>query len=326
MLVSFGCAVTSCLFTGDLSLLDQSDIVFFNIHTVEDVPVMNRKPHQRFVFAQLESPDNTKPHLMNIDRFRYNFFNWTMTYRRDSDIFLRDYYGSIVNKATIHDINHAERYNMKLYNYSSSVDNTTDWTTELDSTTVAIIKGKTKIATWVVSHCSTPVRRDEYVRQLQQFMPVDVYGKCSKIPCPGSCDEMVRSDYKFYLSFENSWCPDYHTEKFTRGFMFDAVPVVLSGTDYSHFAPPHSYIDARDFASPEELASYLMKIDKSDHLYAQYFQWKKYYTVDVPDWRGWCDLCRMANDNSLPPKIYPDMKKWWYEDAGECESNTTKYF
>lgn len=329
MLVNFKCKITNCLFTSDLSLLEQSDVVFFNIHTIEDFPV-NRQPHQRFVFAQLESPENTKPQLIQMDRFRYNYFNWTMTYRRDSDIFLRDYYGSIVNKATINDIEHSDRYNMKLFNYSSTPAGnfTKDWTQGMDPSLIAIIKGKTKLATWVVSHCPTPVRREEYVRQLQKFVPIDVYGRCSNVSCPGSgsCDEMVRSDYKFYLSFENSWCPDYFTEKFIRGFMFDTVPVVMSGTDYSHFAPRHSYIDARDFSSPKELAKYLVMVAESDYLYAQYFQWKTDYTIDVPDWRGWCDLCRMANDDSLPPKVYPDIIKWWYQDAGECISNTTKYF
>lgn len=114
------------------------------------------------------------------------------------------------------------------------------------------------------------------------------------------CDDMLRAEYKFYLAFENSWCPDYVTEKFIRPFVYDAVPIFLGGADYSHFAPPHSYINARDFESPKALADYLM--------------------VSVPDFYGWCELCRMAHDSTLPRKVYHDIKRWWMMDAGNCES------
>ena len=45
----------------------------------------------------------------------------------------------------------------------------------------------------------------------------------------------------------------------------DMVPVVYGGADYSQYAPPHSYIDARKF-KPKQLAAYLKVLDADDAL------------------------------------------------------------
>jgi hypothetical protein len=61
---------------------------------------------------------------------------------------------------------------------------------------------------------------------------------------------MLERDYKFYLSFENSICPDYVTEKFYNPLLFSTVPIVYGGADYDAVgAPQNSYIDVRSFKS-----------------------------------------------------------------------------
>ena len=59
------------------------------------------------------------------------------------------------------------------------------------------------------------------------------------------------------------------------------IPVVLNGANMSRVAPPHSYINVRDFNSAEELAHYLHMVDQDDKLFASYFWWRDYYTVKV---------------------------------------------
>ncbi|XP_057368513.1 alpha-(1,3)-fucosyltransferase C-like [Daphnia carinata] len=315
--VTFNCPVKTCLFTADMSLIHLSDVVLLRIDVLEDMP-LNRLPHQRFVFLHIESPISTKLSIMDNPRFRYNYFNWTMTYRRDSDIFLRDYYGSVMPHNSMKGNNIFERTKIQNESIGKEVmDNDTDL--------AAIIRGKKKMVAWFVSHCSTLIRREEYARQLGQYVPVDIFGNCTK-ECPTDCDEMLRKDYKFYLAFENSWCPDYVTEKFIRPLFYHAVPIVLGGADYSHFAPPHSYINARDFGSPKELADYLILLNNTETLYTSYFDWKKDYEIVRTDMSGWCDLCQLAHNDSLPVKVYPDIKQWWMLDDAACEYNSTKYF
>jgi len=80
---------------------------------------------------------------------------------------------------------------------------------------------------WFVSHCVTPNRREDYVKELSKYIPVDIYGKCGNLTCSNRnhCKEMIRRDYKFYIAFENSLCTDYVTEKLAIALIYDAVPV-----------------------------------------------------------------------------------------------------
>lgn len=85
---------------------------------------------------------------------------------------------------------------------------------------------------------------------------------------------MLKKDYKFFLAFENSFCPDYVTEKLFKPLHYDTVPIVM-GASYSSFAPPNSFIDVRDFQSPKQLADYLLLLDNSEDVYERYFDWKR---------------------------------------------------
>ena len=82
---------------------------------------------------------------------------------------------------------------------------------------------------------------------------------------------MLEKQYKFYLSFENSLCSDYVTEKFFNILKYDVIPVTFNGADMSQIAPPHSYINTMDFKTPKELAKHLKHIAEDDALYASYF-------------------------------------------------------
>jgi len=53
---------------------------------------------------------------------------------------------------------------------------------------------------------------------MKKWMPVDQFGDCNEEVCADDekCYDSMEKKYKFYLSFENSLCQDYVTEKFWK--------------------------------------------------------------------------------------------------------------
>lgn len=155
---------------------------------------------------------------------------------------------------------------------------------------------------------------------------VDVYGKCGTLECGSDTDKCLRQfakDYKFYLAFENSHCKDYITEKVFRNSLGRGgiVPVVLGARkeEYEQQLPYKSFIYVEDFASPEELAEYLHKVDQDDDLYNSYFQWVGTGEIHTlyPNlfYYAWCRVCAMLHDDYTMsnPRWYPDINKWWFD-------------
>ncbi|KAH9364460.1 hypothetical protein HPB48_021726 [Haemaphysalis longicornis] len=183
-------------------------------------------------------------------------FNWTMTYRLDSDIV--NPYGTIEERDVIQNLEYQKTRNI--------------W------------RRKSRMAVWAASHCGAESRRDHYVKQLQKYVRVDVYGRCGHRKCPKEnstrCYKMFAKKYFFYLSFENSICKDYVTEKLFNALEYDIIPVVLGGANYTAIAPLDSFIDALTFRSPKHLAKYLKRVAGNFQLYSKYLHWKHSQRVD----------------------------------------------
>lgn len=145
-----------------------------------------------------------------------------------------------------------------------------------------------------MSHCETASRRENYIKELRKHIDIDIYGKCSNYftnslpdPCPkGSpedCFNKVINSYKFYLSFENSLCDDYISEKFWKFFavrsIFDVslVPVVRGATEeqFKKVTFRNSYLNAYNFESPKDLGAYLNYLNGNNTAYLEYFEWKR---------------------------------------------------
>ena len=151
-------------------------------------------------------------------------------------------------------------------------------------------------------------------------------GKCGEKSCPGNrinngeCQTLLERDYFFYLSFENSDCIDYVTEKFFMALRMDIVPVVLGGANYSAIAPPKSFINANDFSSPLELAQELQRLSVTEEEYLEYFRWKSDYWVEKQAdriRRMGCSLCKALNE-PRPLNSYHNLAAWW-RGGGKCK-------
>lgn len=293
--IAHGCEETNCIVTDNKALLREADAVIFHAYdNMKNVPHF-RLPHQRYIFMVHEPPCNIPQHKYD---FLNSAFNWTQTYRWDSDIPMP--YGVV-----------CKRDKPKKMNYDE------------------ILKKKKKSVAWMVSNCEAPSKRLEYVKELMKYIPVDVYGKCAKLlgqnnvcgrKTRDQCMQMLGREYRFYLAFENCLTKDYITEKYLDMLSINIVPVVRGDGNYSSIGPTNSFINTRNFKSPKDLASYLLELSKDDKKYVKYLKWKEKYNFDPEGLEcsnvefGHCLLCKKLNNPNEPKKFYKDIKKW----HGKC--------
>ena len=299
------CPVSNCVITNNRSVVNESHAILFHMQPGDfryfDVP-KNRLPHQRFVMYFFEPIMYSNRKIFNF--VPSHFFNWTFTYRRFSDV-ASTLYGA---------------YEFIPESMERKVTGVTENEESLNDFYGVNIANKSIMVAWFVSHCRTDVGRERYAAELAKHVRVDIFGRCGNFTCNRTqleseeCDRTLAENYLFYLSFENSFCPDYVTEKLFRPLRTAVVPIVFGGVHYSRFAPPHSYINALDYESPKQLAEYLITLSQNRKLYSHYFEWRRHFRVPKQSNVDWCQLCAMLHDESLPSKSYQNISRWWFDD------------
>ncbi|XP_076113961.1 4-galactosyl-N-acetylglucosaminide 3-alpha-L-fucosyltransferase 9-like [Mytilus galloprovincialis] len=262
------CVFKNCDISIDKKLIDKSDVLLFHhSEMLNKTPIRNE--NQIWIFMTLESPVHIYgPHS---EQQWDNAFNWTWSYRQDSEIFTP--YAKL-----------SKRIVPKEKNYRK------------------IFQQKSKDVAWLVSNCYTHSERSEYVRKMQKYINVDIFGDCGE-PCEVLGDDCVKdisNTYKFYLSFENSICEDYITEKAFKLYKgdYDIVPVIRGAPNIKDILPKGTFISTSDFKSPKTLALYLWNIGQNETKYSNYIKAKdRYITTSYNDWieDGTCLLCETLN-------------------------------
>ncbi|EFA08198.2 Glycoprotein 3-alpha-L-fucosyltransferase A-like Protein [Tribolium castaneum] len=285
------CSVKNCQLTYDETALKTADIVIFHLHRMKpgDLPTRKTSPQsQIWAFLTDESPHHTFLSRNNLTNYN-GAFNWSMTYRMDSDIPV-PYGRTVLRKTPITD--------------------------------ESILKRRDVLVAIMGSNCGGNNKRWDYVKELQKHIAVDTYGGCGTIKtCPGhfkmDCPQI--GEYMFYLAFENSNCDEYVTEKlWWNAFAKNSIPVVMGASvaSYRKLLPPDSYLNVDDYARPKDLAQYILYLNQTGK-YRKYYKWKGDF--EVLNEHGYfqsksyhyCRVCEALNYNQRHKKVYQDLSQFW---------------
>ncbi|XP_061699885.1 4-galactosyl-N-acetylglucosaminide 3-alpha-L-fucosyltransferase 9-like [Syngnathoides biaculeatus] len=271
--------IDGCFITADRNLYNKSDGVVIRhrdiVSNLSNLPPIQRPSFQKWVWLNLESPAHI-PHLDAVE----NLFNLTLSYRRDADILVP--FGSIVS--------------------NEGEDN-------------FVLLSKNKLLCWIVSNWKQNFARVKYYNELQKHIKVHGYGRAFNKSVDKQEYVSILTSCKFYLAFENSIQKDYITEKFYNPLGVGTVPVVLgpSRDDYEKAIQGDAFIHVEDFASPKELADYLLFLDKNEDMYLKYFKWRRHFKVKKTQF--WtehmclaCDYLRRHRES----QVVENLNKWFW--------------
>lgn len=289
------CPVSNCYLSRNSSFINKADAVLFRASALS-VCRAKSKRGQIWVIFEHEAPISFKNKNLS-NKCHKNVFNWTMTYRRDSDLQLV----------------HSQFSKSKGYDENA-----------LD----ALIKSKTKSTVGFISHCNAQSRRDAYIRELRSYgVNIDIYGSCGNLKCNGgdrwkavwntsstvknNCFNVLDSQYKFYLSFENSLCVDYVTEKSLHLVLrHNIVPIIRDASNRTLYHPPKSYLDTKDFKDAASLAARIQQLESNLTEYKEYLTWRKHYTAETVGGvlqTGFCNMCQRLHNPEKYQRVYGDI-------------------
>lgn len=243
-----------------------------------------RNPRQLWLFYSMEPQRLTfcSSHydLHDLD----DWFNITATFKYDSDLRL-DYKQFREWNDIVYDLDYINEYNKLLETHPDPISSIFD---------ISMKQKRKASVVWFVSHCETNSRRENYVRELQKYIEIDIYGNCDgyfsnikEDPCGSKknikCFNKIMNEYKFYLAFENSLCQDYISEKFwklydsNKIFEINIVPIVRGARKKEYMKAINKsmfYINSDDYTNPKDLANYLNFLISNETAYLEYFEWK----------------------------------------------------
>ncbi|KAL7644099.1 UNVERIFIED_CONTAM: hypothetical protein RMT77_004922 [Armadillidium vulgare] len=298
------CEEKRCLITTNKKESEEADAILFDGNSLQRkiygpgerrfLWPSSRKENQIYIFFSTEPP--TRFSKIDLEAFD-DFFNWTMTFRRDSDVVIP--FGRVLKEKVKGNISEVSQQ----------------------------ILDRKKIGIWLNSHCAQNSPRIEFMNELRKHIPIHVFGRCVNRKCGTKATirfvkelgmdtcEKTFGDYVFFMALENSLCKDYVTEKIFRSLKLDIIPVVFGSANYSEFAPPKSYIDSSTFPTIADLASFMKMVSGNVSLYNEFFQWKEDYEIDIgsPYKPLICDLCKKLHSQDPPSskKWYKSIKDWW---------------
>ena len=302
-----------CLFSKDRAKFNKSDALMFDIRLTDKDKTsfqMVPKHHPPNQYWILFNSEFLKKGRYKMDSMKPGIFNLSASYSLQSDIHLP--YGECKKRPA---------------------------SSKPVGDRILYSKDKNGMVSWLVSSCITPSRRMAYAATLSKYVNVNIQGLCGRnkdsfskrkesFYGKGTVSDQTLSfmnEHKFYLSFENTFCKDYVTEKTFKVLMEDirTVPIVRGWANYTRILPPKSFIDTADFKSPKELADYLKMLDENDELYEEYFKWRDTHVCrslyqDITTWP--CRVCQHLC------KLKTNKQKKFKDTFEEFQSDTACFY
>lgn len=228
------CPFTNCFVTDDrgyFANIQEFDAILFNVlnlNTYDTLP--NRRcSNQIYIFVSSKSAKDYP-----IPRGYDGVFNWTWTYRLDSNILFT--YIVVKNKKGVVlgpkiDMRWLPPNLMKVPK----------------NDVISKLQSKTKAIAWIKTDCYTKHETDDVAialkKELSRYsLTMDTYGECNDadILCSDAkgCEDKLKEDikkYYFYFALEEAVSEDYVTGKILLALNNYAVPVVYGGANYSRY-------------------------------------------------------------------------------------------
>lgn len=137
-----------------------------------------------------------------------------------------------------------------------------------------------------------PQKRNEFFQALSTYKHVDSAGRWMN-NTGYTVDNKIKflRAYKFNIAFENESSLGYTTEKILDPLLAGAIPIYWGNPDVAVDFSPHSFINAMDYSSTDELIEVIARIDEDDDLFRAY-QHAACFTNNEPT--AYWDMNRLA--------------------------------
>lgn len=229
------CRYRNCIITGNKGVF--SDIRYFHAivfghETTKMTPNSlpeQRSSYQKYIFHSKEPPQMNPA----CDEHFENFFNWTWTYKLDSDI----RWGLVITNSNGTVV--GPKQNMKWISANTSA---LKHNSESGSEEKKRISNKHLAAAWIASNAWSFNNREKIIAQLRVALndidlKLDVIGTrgkpCAIINSNITCNDIIEDNYYFYLAFEKTMSEDYVTPILLNALQHNVIPIVYGGADYT---------------------------------------------------------------------------------------------
>lgn len=228
MFINQKCPYINCYITYNKTFIESEyfDAVVFEareiFHVQDNIFNITRSPDQKYIFKSLEPSEYTPICHKLYD----NFFNWTWTYKLNSDL-----PHTFVNIYNDKDVLIGPDINL---NWISKMNRTGQF--------INIVKRKTKAVAWFIGKCKIKSKHRDFIDDLTKELKsynytIDTFGPCGRKLCQRSqseeCHKMIENDYYFQLVLEESTSEDFITERLAKVLSYLTIPIVSGEVDYS---------------------------------------------------------------------------------------------